>query len=76
MGVFSDNYFDLLSEANAIKKGNKGDELWSEITNVIQEQLIPFVNHYTGRGQSSALGLKYELVDYFTNLEVWREPSV
>lgn len=48
MGVFSDNYFDLLSEANAIKKGNKGDELWSEITNVIQEQLIPFVNHYTG----------------------------
>ena len=35
MGVFSDNYFDLLSEANAIKKGNKGDELWSEITNVI-----------------------------------------
>lgn len=48
MGVFSDNYFDLLSEANAIKKGNKGDELWSEITNVIQEQLMPFVNHYTG----------------------------
>lgn len=48
MGAFSDNYFDLLSEANAIKKGNKGDELWSEITNVIQEQLIPFVNHYTG----------------------------
>lgn len=48
MGVFSDNYFDLLSEANAIKKGNKGDELWSEITNVIQEQLIPFVEHYTG----------------------------
>lgn len=48
MEVFSDNYFDLLSEANAIKKGNKGDELWSEITNVIQEQLIPFVNHYTG----------------------------
>lgn len=48
MGVFSDNYFDLLSEANAIEKGNKGDELWSEITNVIQEQLIPFVNHYTG----------------------------
>ncbi len=48
MGVFSDNYFDLLSEANAIKKGNKGDELWSEITNVIQEQLIPFVKHYTG----------------------------
>lgn len=30
MGVFSDNYFDLLSEANAIEKGNKGDELWSE----------------------------------------------
>lgn len=27
-------------------------------------------------GQSSALGLEYELVDYFTNLEVWREPSV
>ena len=48
MGAFSDNYFDLLSEANAIKKGNKGDELWSEITNVIQEQLIPFVKHYTG----------------------------
>ena len=48
MGVFSDNYFDLLSEANAIEKGNKGDELWSEITNVIQEQLIPFVKHYTG----------------------------
>ena len=45
MGVFSDNYFDLLSEANAIEKGNKGDELWSEITNVIQEQLIPFVKH-------------------------------
>ena len=48
MGVFSDNYFDLLSEANAIEKGNKGDKLWSEITNVIQEQLIPFVKHYTG----------------------------
>lgn len=48
MGAFSDNYFDLLSEANARKKGNKGDELWSEITNVIQEQLIPFVKHYTG----------------------------
>ena len=48
MGAFSDNYFDLLSEANAIKKGNKGDELWSEITNVIQEQLIPFVKHSTG----------------------------
>ncbi len=48
MGVFSDNYFDLLSEANAIEKGNKGDELWSEITNVIQEQLIPFVKYYTG----------------------------
>lgn len=48
MGAFSDNYFDLLNEANAIKKGNKGDELWSEITNVIQEQLIPFVKHYTG----------------------------
>ena len=37
MGAFSDNYFDLLSEAKATKKGNKGDELWSEITNVIQE---------------------------------------
>ena len=48
MGAFSDNYFDLLSEAKATKKGNKGDELWSEITNVIQEQLIPFVKHYTG----------------------------
>ena len=48
MGAFSDNYFDLLSEANAIEKGNKGDKLWSEITNVIQEQLIPFVKHYTG----------------------------
>lgn len=48
MGVFSDNYFNLLSEANAIKKGNKGDELWSEITDVIQKQLIPFVTHYTG----------------------------
>ena len=48
MGVFSDNYFDLLSEANAIEKGTKGDKLWSEITNVIQEQLIPFVKHYTG----------------------------
>lgn len=48
MGAFSDNYFDLLSEAKARKKGNKGDELWSEITNVIQEQLIPFVKHYTG----------------------------
>lgn len=48
MGAFSDNYFDLLSEANAREKGNKGDELWSEITNVIQEQLIPFVKHYTG----------------------------
>ena len=48
MGAFSDNYFDLLSEANARKKGNKGDELWSEITNVIQEQLMPFVKHYTG----------------------------
>lgn len=48
MGVFSDNYFDLLSEAYAIEKGNKGDKLWSEITNVIQEQLIPFVKHYTG----------------------------
>ena len=48
MGAFSDNYFDLLSKAKARKKGNKGDELWSEITNVIQEQLIPFVKHYTG----------------------------
>lgn len=48
MGVFSDNYFDLLSEANAIKKGNKGDKLWSEITDVVKKQLIPFVMHYTG----------------------------
>lgn len=48
MGVFSENYFDLLSEANAIKKGNKGDKLWSEITDVVKKQLIPFVMHYTG----------------------------
>lgn len=48
MGVFSDNYFDLLSEANAIKKGNKGDKLWSEITDVVKKQLKPFVMHYTG----------------------------
>lgn len=48
MGVFSDNYFDLLSEANAIKKGNKGDKLWREITDVVKKQLIPFVMHYTG----------------------------
>lgn len=48
MGVFSDNYFDLLSEANAIKKGNKGDKLWGEITDVVKKQLKPFVMHYTG----------------------------
>lgn len=48
MGVFSDNYFDLLSEANAIKKGNKGDKLWSKITDVVKQQLIPFVMHYNG----------------------------